>query len=219
MKIQINLNFIPPLNRITKFFIFSDLLLLFGWGLIDPIFAVFLIEGVSGATLISIGFLSTIYWTVKGFLQVPIALFLDKTAGEKDDFYAIIFGLMIASVTSFSLMLVTQMWQVYFIQVVKAVGFAMYVPAWAAIFSRHLDKDHTAYDWAVQSTSIGFGIGIAGAVGGVIASYVGFKFVFLLVGLLSLSSAGLLLFIPDLILPRKTSSDGKVITPQTGIPH
>lgn len=218
MKIQINLDFIPSLNRVTKFFIFSDLLLLFGLGLMDPIFAVFLIEGVNGATLISIGFLSTIYWTVKGILQVPIALFLDKTDGEKDDFSAIIFGLMISSVASFSLMLVTQMWQVYLIQIVKAFGFAMYVPAWSAIFSRHLDKDHTAYDWAVQSTSIGFGIGIAGAVGGTVASYVGFKFVFLLVGLLSLASAGLLLFIPNLILPRKTSSETKIVG-GPGLPH
>jgi predicted MFS family arabinose efflux permease len=161
--------------------------------------------------------LAAVYWIIKGLLQIPIALFLDKTDGEKDDFYAIIFGLMVSAVASFSLMMVTQMWQVYIVETVRAVGFAMYVPAWTAIFSRHLDKDHTAFDWAVQNSTISFGVGIAGLAGGIVASYAGFKFVFLMVGLLSLTSAGLLLFIPNLILPRKTSSEAKIIG--IGLPH
>jgi hypothetical protein len=47
MKIQIDLSFLPSLNRITKYLILADLFLIFGWGLISPIFAVFLIEGIA----------------------------------------------------------------------------------------------------------------------------------------------------------------------------
>jgi MFS family permease len=208
---NVNWDFIPSINRITKFLILSDLVILFGWGMIDPIFAIFLIQRIEGATLISIGFLATIYWIIKALLQIPISLILDKTEGEIDDFYAIIFGLMIIGVSAFSLMLVTEMWQVYIVQFIKAVGFSLYVPAWSAVFSRHLDRGHATFDWAVQNSSVGLGIGLAGAIGGSVASLFGFKILFLLVGLLALASAAVLLFVPDLILPRKTISEPQIV--------
>ena len=108
---RININF-PSINRIVKFFIFSDLLLWVGWGFIDPLFSVFVIKNIEGATLVSLGFLATVYWIVKGVCQIPISLFLDKTDGEKDDFYALILGLMVSGVSAFILMLVSSMWQV-----------------------------------------------------------------------------------------------------------
>jgi len=207
---RININF-PSVNRIVKFFIFGDLLLWVGWGFVDPLFSVFVIQSVEGATLISLGFLATTYWIVKGALQIPISLYLDKTEGEKDDFYALVLGLLVSGLTAFSLMLVQEMWQVYLIQFLKAIGFALYIPAWTAIFSRHLDKEHTAFDWALSSSTVSFGIGIAGAVGGTIASIFGFNFVFLMVGFMALASATLLLFVPDLILPKRTFQESKMM--------
>ena len=210
MKIKINLDFLPSTNRIVKFFIFGDLLLWTGWGFIDPLFSVFLIKNVEGATLISIGLLATIYWITKGALQIPISLLLDKTDGEKDDFYALVLGLLISGTAAFALMLVTEMWQVYIIQFVKSIGFALYIPAWTAIFSRHLDREHTAFDWALSSSTVSFGIGLAGLIGGSIASVFGFKLVFLIVGLSSLISAAMLLSVPNLVLPKKTTAAMKL---------
>ncbi len=200
----------PTINRIVKYFIIGDLIMWTGWGFIDPLFSIFVIKNVAGATLISIGLLATIYWITKGILQIPISLFLDRTDGERDDFYALIFGLMVTAVSAFGFILVKEMWQVYFLQFVKAVGFALYIPAWSAIFSRPLDKEHTAFDWAVSSSSVSLGIGMAGFIGGSIASLAGFNFVFLMVGMMGLLSAGLLLFVPDLILPKKTVAKPKL---------
>src|SRR3989338_1187132 len=210
MQIKINTNFLPKINKIVKFFIISDLALWSGWGFIDPLFSIFVVEKIVGSTLVSVVLLATIYWVTKGVLQIPISLFLDKTDGERDDFYALVFGLMIGAVASFSFILVESIWQVYFVQFIKAVGFALYIPAWSAIFSRHLDKEHTAFDWAVSSSSVSLGIGMAGFIGGTIASFTGFNFVFLMVGMMGLLSAGLLLFVPDLILPKKTVSEPKL---------
>ena len=202
---KFNPKFLQSVNRIVRFFIFSDLLLWSGWGFIDPLFSIFVIKNVAGATLVSIGMLATIYWITKGFFQIPVSLFLDKTAGEQDDFYAMIFGLIISAVAAFSLMLAETMSHIYIIQFIKSIGFALYIPAWSAIVSRHLDKEHTAFEWALSSSSVSFGIGAAGFLGGVIANSYGFNFLFLMVGLFGLSSACVLLFVPDLILPRKTN--------------
>lgn len=205
MRIKFNLNFLQSVNRIVRFFIFADLLLWSGWGFIDPLFSIFVIKNIAGATLLSIGTLATIYWITKGFLQIPISIFLDKTDGERDDFYAMIFGLMISSVAAFSLMLAKTMNHVYFIEFIKSLGFALYIPAWSAIVSRHLDKDRMAFEWALSSSSVSFGIGTAGFLGGAVANLYGFNFLFLLVGLFGLFSSSILLFVPDLILPRKTN--------------
>lgn len=218
MLIKLNPKIFPAISRIIRFFIICDLFMWTGWGFIDPLFSVFVIRNIAGATLVSIGLLATIYWITKGILQIPISIFLDSNDGEKDDFYALIFGLMIIALSSFSFMIVKTMGQVYFIQFIKAVGFALYIPAWSSIFSKHLDPNHTAYEWAVSSSSVSLGIGLAGAVGATVANFAGFNFVFLLTGLMALLGAGVLLFVPDLILPRKTISKPQMLDhAQTGL--
>ncbi|MDE2001603.1 MAG: MFS transporter, partial [Patescibacteria group bacterium] len=163
-------------------------------------------------------FLATIYWITKGILQIPISYMLDKHEGEKDDFYALVFGLMIIALTAFSFMIAKTITQVYVVQLLKAVGFALYIPAWSSIFSRHLDRNHTALEWAIDSSTVSFGIGIAGFLGGTIASAFGFNILFLMVGIAALISAAVLLFVPDLILPRKTIMKPQMLDhAQTGI--
>src|SRR3989344_7311489 len=195
----------PKVNKVVKYFILSDLVMWSGWGLIDPLFSIFVIQNIQGASLVAIGFLATIYWITKGILQIPISIFLDKYDGERDDFYALVLGLLIIGIGAFSLTLATAMRHVYLVQFIKAIGFALYIPSWSAIISRHLDKEHTAFEWALSSSTVSFGIGAAGFLGGVIANSYGFNFLFLMVGLFGLSSACVLLFVPDLILPRKTN--------------
>ncbi len=210
---MVNIDFsnlrLPNVSRFIKLFMLADLLLLAGWGLVNPVFSIFVIQQISGATLVTVGALSAIYFIPKAILQIPISLFLDSTKGEKDDFYSMIIGLMIISISVFSLMIAKEVWHVYLIELTKAVGFAFYVPPWNAIFSRHLDKDHAVFDWALHSSVAGGSMGIAGFLGGVIAKAAGFNLLFLVVGLMSLLSAGVVLFAPDVILPRKTSSEVK----------
>ena len=191
-------------NRVVKIFILSDLILWSGWGFIDPLFSVFVVNEIVGATLVSVGFLAAIYWVSKGFLQIPISIFLDKTEGEQDDFYALILGLLVIGISAFSFALSKEIWQVYLFQFVKSVGFALYIPAWSAILSRHLDKGHTAFEWALSSSAVSLGIGFAGVIGGSIATIAGFNFLFLFTGSMAILSAATLIFVPDLILPRKT---------------
>jgi len=207
---EINIDFKLNINRIVKFFILSDLTFLAGWGLLDPLFAIFITRNITGATIATVGTMAGIYWIVKSTLQIPISIYLDKTDGEKDDFYALVLGLMLASLVLFSFMAATEVWHLYLIQVFKAIAFALYVPAWTAILSRHLDKDKIAFEWALASTSAGFAIGVTGLIGGWLAS-LGFNLVFLSGGFLGLCSAILLILAPNLILPPRKMKIGEGI--------
>ncbi len=203
MKIKFNLNI--KINRVIKFFIISDLFFLGGWSLIQPIFPIFIIQKIEGATLISVGLVAALYWLVKSLIQIPVANYLDKNDGEKDDFYALIFALTLAALASFSFALVHQLWQLFLAQFFYAVAMGFYVPSWSGIFSRHLDEKRFSFDWSLDSTIVGLTSCVSAVFSGILANWLGFSFVFLMVGVFSLLSAVLIFSVPDLIIPKKTT--------------
>lgn len=200
MRIKIHLDI--KIGRVVKYLALVDLIFFGGWGLIQPIFAVFIVEEVAGATIVTAGMLAAVYWLLKSILQLPMARLLDKTPGEKDDFYALISGLFLASIAAFLFVLVDQIWQLFAVQILYAVAIALYVASYPALFSRHLDKDEVSFDWALDSSAVGLAAGAGGLLGGVIANAFGFEAVFVLVALFSAASAMVLLLVPDLVLPK-----------------
>jgi len=199
MKININLK----LNRIVRYFILADLALLSGWGLVSPVFSIFIIEKILGATLISVGIAAAIYWLIKSALQIPIAVFLDRTPSEKDDYLFLIAGLILVSFSAFSFMIIDKVWQLYSVQLIHAIGFAFYIPAWSGIFSRHLDKKHYALDWSLDSAAIGVASGVTALFSGLLVTWFGFNAVFVSAGLLSLVAALVIFSLPDFIFPHR----------------
>ena len=185
---------LKKINKVIKILIFSDFLLTSGWGLISPIFAIFLIERVDGGGAMVAGFSAAIYWLAKSALQPFIAYYLDKNHGEKDDLYFLIGGYIIVSFVPLGYIFSSLPWHIYSLQFLYAVGMACVVPTWAGIFTRHIDKGKENFEWSMESTSLGVAAGITGAVGGIVGSVVGFKFLFLAVSAFTLG-AGIVLFL------------------------
>lgn len=194
-------------NRLVRYFIISDLIFLAGLGVISPIFSIFIIEKIPAATLVTVGIAQAIYWILKSIIQLPLANFLDRTPGEKDDFYVLIAGLIITSFTLFSFVFARTIAAIYFIEALHAVGLAFYVVSWQAIFSRHLDKQRISFDWALDSTSVGISMGISGLLGGIIATWFGFYSVFAVAGILAGMAALVLVSVPDIVLPKAMRSE------------
>ncbi|MDO8557097.1 MAG: MFS transporter [Candidatus Jorgensenbacteria bacterium] len=194
------------INRVVKHFILSDLMLWSGWGLIGPIFAVFIIQGIPNVSLVTIGATSAIYWIVKSIIQIPVALLLDRHKGEKDELYTLIGSLILAGFVALAFLLVKTTGQLYFVTLLQGIAFGLYIPSWYAIFSRHLDKDRYALDWSLDSTSIGVASGVTALIGGMVADYFGFPALFIAAGILSFGSAFVILTLPNIILPKRTTS-------------
>jgi MFS family permease len=187
--------------------VISDLFLLGGWGFIDPIFSVFVIQNVAGATLATLGIGAGIYWTIRSLLQIPIGIALDKTAGEKDDFIALIIGLFLAGFSALSFGIVKTVGEFYAVQTVHAIAFALYAASWPTIFSRHLDKDKISFDWSLDSTVSGIAAAVAGLLGGILASAFGYFVVFAAAAALSFIAGFVLMAVPDLMLPKPTQKN------------
>ncbi len=191
----------PQISKLIKYFIFADLMLFAGWGFVSPIFSIFIIEEIAGATLVTVGVATAIAWTGRSIIPLVVSNVLDKREGEKDDFYTLVFSLGVTSLTAFALAAVATVNQLYLVYAVHGAAIGIYSVAWAAIFSRHLDKHRPAFDWSLDKAALGMAIAVSGLLGAEVASRFGFDVTFLMAGILSLISAGIILLVPNLILP------------------
>ncbi len=187
------------INQVIKILITSDFILNCGWGLLGPIFALFIAQKITGGDInkaLAVAGLSTFfYWIPKSLLQIPIGRYLDRNHGEKDDFIFMVLGTFTTAITPFIYLFVFSPWHIYVAQTLHGVATALVIPSWMAIFTRHIDKGKEAIEWGLESTAIGVGAGFAAAVGGTLAAIFGFKIVLVSVGFLTLISSFLLLLI------------------------
>lgn len=206
-------------NGVIRHFVLADLLFFAGWGLIGPIFALFVSQKIPGANLVIVGTAVAIYWVVKSVLQVPVAIFLDKNKGEKDDFYTLLIGLSLAGFTALGFLFINNITGLYIMICFQGLAFGLYTPSWSAIFTRHLDKENCSLDWSVDSAAIGIGSGIAAFIGGNVAAIWGFNAVFFATSILSFASVFILFSLPKLILPKPVSKDCPVVDPVVSVHH
>ena len=183
--------------------IMADLIMYSGWGLINPILAVFIVNSIKGGDLRVAGTAIGIYWLVKSIVQIPLAHYLDKNHGEKDDYYALLIGTFVISVVPLGFIFASLPSHMYFLQIINALGMAMVVPSWAGIFTRHIEIKREAFCWGTESSAVSLGSGIGGIIGGIVASVLGFIPLFIMVSVIGLISTSLLLTIKKSILPKE----------------
>lgn len=187
------------INKIIKFLIVGDFFFNASLGLISPIFALFVVLKITNndaATAAKVVGLATFFlWFIKSLIQIPIGKFLDKNYGEKDDFWFMFIGSFIIGISPFGYLFSTEIWHIYSISILQSVGLAMLVPPWYAVFTRHIDKNKEASEWGIDSTALGIGIGVAGAIGGFLVAQYGFNIIFILSGALGMIATTSLLFI------------------------
>jgi len=191
------------LKKIIKIMILSDFVLSLGWGLVSPVFAIFIVEKIVDNLSVAAktaGFASLCYLVTKAIFQLPLAKFLDKRQNQKDIFFFLVTGTILASIVPIGYLFSSRAWHIFFWQTLFGFSMAMAHPSWLVIFTKHLDKGKETMEWALETTFLAIGSGIAGLIGGLIVASFGFKVLFILVSFLTLSSSFLLFLIKDEIL-------------------
>jgi len=194
------------MNRVIRFLISANFFLNSAWGFLAPIFALFILENITLADPLEAakvaGFASLTYWVTKSFVQIPTSRYNDRQHGEKDDFWFMTGGMVLTAFAPLGFLIASEPWHIYALQVIHAVGMAFYVPSWNAIFTRHIDKGREAFEWAMDSTWLGFGFGITGGVGGIVVGFFGFNVLFILASALTFVAVIMLLLIHHQVLPK-----------------
>lgn len=188
------------INKIIKILIASDVLILGAFGFLNPIFAVFVNDNLIGGSIEVAGFAAAIYLLVKASLQIPIGRYVDKDRKDKNDFWFLVIGSLLIAIVPVLYSFSIYPWHVYILQVVYGAGAAMAFTTWSALFTRHIDKFHEGYEWALYDTTTGIAAGVAAAVGGVLAERLGFNFIFYLTSIITIVGTFLLLTIYNRLL-------------------
>lgn len=183
------------INRILTTLVLSDIFITSGFGLMAPLFAVFVNQQIIGGSLIVVGISEAIYLAIKSVLQLPIGILIDKVSGEKIDFYLALSGNFLIALSIALYVFAKTPLHIYLIQALMGLGGAISYPAWMGLFSRNMEQGRESFIWSVHSTFTELFSAGAAALGGVIATMFGFHSLFLVVAAASLVGTVLLIFI------------------------
>lgn len=197
-------------NKVIKVLITSDFFMLSAAGIVSPIFAIFITENVQGGNIALVGYVSTVYLLVKAFFQLIFGRWIDKKESEKYDFALLIVGSIITSLVPLGYIFSKLPWHIYFIEALNGLGFAMTLPSWYAIFTRHIDRGQEGFQWSLETMLVALGGAIAASAGGYLAEHYGFKLIFILMSVLSMIGSLFLILIYNELKTHKF-----VVTPRT----
>jgi DHA1 family quinolone resistance protein-like MFS transporter len=183
------------MNKVLRTLILSDLFILSSFGLINPILAIFLIQKIAGATVLSIGVAVTIQLLVRAVFQILVGRWADCERGNCRELHALLLGSIFISLVPLGYVFSTTMSHVYLVQIVYGLGGALSYPSWRVIFSRYIDQSRAGYEWGVYDTVVSLGIAATATLGAFIAEQYSFRFLFVLVSILSFVGTSFLVYI------------------------
>ncbi|MCK9578424.1 MFS transporter [bacterium] len=186
------------LNRIVKYLILADLAFYSGWGLVSPVFPLFIqqnisTEGIIGGSIVIASTAAGIYWITKALFQYPVGYFLDNQKGDKDDYFFLVLGLCLASTIPLLYTLAQTAWHIYTIQFFYGISMAMNIAGWRALFTRSIDEGKEASQWSLDDSLLAIGQGVFGILSGLFVFLFGFTATFLLASGLGIVSVFLVL--------------------------
>lgn len=191
------------INKVVRLIVITDFFYNAAFASFAPVFAIFITGQITGGSARVAGFAASIYWIVKSILQLPIARFLDKTNGEKDDFWAMFLGYFFSGLAPIGYAFAQEPWHLYAIQAFLGVCMAWAVPAWYSIFTRHVDQWRISFEWSLESViAVGIATSGATALGGYLVEKIGFQSLFIAAGILVMLASLLLLGLRKNLLPK-----------------
>lgn len=198
-----------PLNRVARYLIWSDLVFYSAWGLISPIFAVFILNTIIGGNALVVGLSAGINLVIRSLLRIPFGIYSDKS--NNIAYHFMFWGLLFSAVIPLGYIFSTLPIQIYLLQALLGAMLAMSTAGWTSLFARNLDKGKESTEFGVDAVAVGLGPGITSILGGIAVTYFSFNYVFISVTLAGLIGVLLLLFIKkDIMKNTKLISFGKL---------
>ena len=188
------------MNKKLLLLILSDILILSSFGLLGPIFAIFITDTIEGGSIVAAGLATTIFLVVKSTVQLPLSkYFIDK---EKHKTRSLLLGTFLIITVPFIYFFARHVNVIFIAQAVYGLGAALAYPAWFSLFTTYIDGKHKGFEYTLWSTGVGIGSALAAFSGAKIADILGFQILFFVVGIIALLGF-LLLIILDRIETRK----------------
>lgn len=175
------------INPLVKAYIISELFLWSAWSCVAPIFAIFVVNEITGANVETAALAYSIYLVSRVLFELISGKYLIKTVDRKKLLLAIL-GIFCLSIGYIGFSFSTSIIMLFMSYFILGIGLGIASPAKNAIFSMHLDKNKESTEWGIADASSFICMALATAFGGFFVSQYGFRPLFLLAAIINLLS-------------------------------
>lgn len=183
------------MHKVLRLLILCDLFILGGLGLIQPIFAIFMLKSIGGSTITAIGVATTIQLVTKAFFQILVGRWTDADAGNRRELITLLLGCVLISLVPFGYIFSQNIAHIYSLQFLYGLGSAMIFPGWMVMFTRYSRDNKAGYEWSVYNTVVSLGTAVTAALGAYLADVYSFTVLFFIFGIMSLFGTGAVVII------------------------
>lgn len=174
-------------NPFVKAYIISELFLWSAWSFVVPIFAIFVVNDITGASVETAALAYSIHLVSRVLFELISGRFLYKTGDRKKLMIAIL-GIFCLSVAYIGFAFSTSIIMLFSFYFILGMGLGFASPAKNAIFSIHLDKNKESTEWGITDATSFTCMALATAFGGFFVHQYGFRPLFLLAAIVNLLS-------------------------------
>lgn len=165
------------LSKLSKVLIIASSLWYFGEGLFGPLFAVFAEK--MGGDILDITWAWAAYLVATGVFYVLVGKLLTHSKYKKE---VMIIGYALNALLTFGYVFVYNTTSLLVIQVGLGIAEALSTPIWDSLFASNLEDTENTFHWGLATGHTHFISGIAIAIGGLVANYLSFHALFIIMG-------------------------------------
>ena len=173
------------MHKQLKLLLVMETFFVLALGMFGPIYAIFVQK--IGGDILDVGTAWSIYMIISGVGIYIMGKVYDKLKRDK---LFIILGYFLVSASYLGYYFVSNVAQLFFIQVITGLSSVICVPAMYSFYSKYVDKRRFASEWAAWDSLYRILQGVMALVGAFLAKVYGFKTLFLSMFLLSLIGLG-----------------------------
>ncbi len=148
------------MNRTMKLLLLSDIFVLTGFGLIQPILAIYINDGgVTGGTMLTAGMASALFILTKSLVQLPFGHYVDSQASKER---WLILGTLLMAAVPIIYLSASSIYHVYLAELIYGLGSGLAYPTWLGLWSVNLDRGKESFQWSIYHTTTGVGTAATG---------------------------------------------------------
>lgn len=201
-------------NRTLIWLAIADLTAVSAFGLILPIFALFLFDNIPGATIQSVALAQAFFLASKAVFELLFSTFdIKNPPSPKTASQRVALGYLFLASIPLGYAVAQDMGQIFLLQLALGLGVGMVGTTWHDLFTASMDRRWQGSEFTLYRTSVGFACAAAAVLGGVIAQLFGYHILLItLSGLSVLASIMTLSAVSSSPVAKPRSSRGRRTT-------
>ncbi len=180
------------MKRAVRIFLFAEAVIFFAGGLLGPLYAVF-VEDIGG-DILTVGASWSVFMFISGIGLLLSGRFIDRLRSEKP---VIMLAYLLQALGFLGYLFVTSPQHLFMVQAMLGISAAIGYPSRESWFTRFIDRDRIAFDWASWEASYSITAAAASLAGACIVSIYGFSILFVLMFLFAITGLIVIAFIPE----------------------